>query len=154
MLASTAGNTLRLLFSVRSEGRVEGVVPVRAPAALEELAPGSVAAWRASAVARGTFPFWIVDLWLAVTTAAAALVLVSRTIARSRRSGPDAEAERRRGLLFLVLVAPVADAALCGIVSRPLSRYQMRILWLLPLSALLFGGCVAGTLSVFCGHRP
>ncbi len=44
-----------------------------------------------------------------------------------------------RGLLFVLLVGLLANAVIFGGLSVPVDRYQARIIWLVPLLAMLFG---------------
>lgn len=44
---------------------------------------------------------------------------------------------RMTGLVLMVLGALVTNAAVCGILSGPVDRYQSRVLWLLPLLGLI-----------------
>lgn len=45
--------------------------------------------------------------------------------------------QRMTALVLTVLGAIVANAAVCGILSGPVDRYQSRVLWLLPLLGLI-----------------
>jgi heme A synthase len=51
----------------------------------------------------------------------------------------DPEARDMRLWLALLLVATVVNALLGGGVSEPQPRYQARIIWLLPLVAIIAG---------------
>lgn len=137
VLASAAGNALRLLLVVRLEGELESFIPERALAALDELAPGLAGAWRESAVVRGLWPFAILDPWLAATALASFAFVAWWLLEGGGRAGAGSEVARQRGLVVLVLAALVVNAVLCGVASGPFPRYQMRILWLVPALAVL-----------------
>ncbi len=66
---------------------------------------------------------------LLAVAAIIALVLKDRLTAR-----PD-----ERALLFIVLVGLLANAAVFGGLSAPVDRYQARIIWLVPMLAMIFG---------------
>ena len=51
---------------------------------------------------------------------------------------------------LLLLLAFLANIMICGALSTPHARYQMRIVWLLPLAALTVG---AGQLARRVGRR-
>lgn len=41
------------------------------------------------------------------------------------------------GLVWVILAGIVANAAVCGILAAPYDRFQARVIWLLPLAALM-----------------
>lgn len=145
VLRTALGNTIGLLFSLRLEGEVEHVMPARALAALGELLPGTVAAWQRTAVVRGSWPFALLDLWLAGTAALAFLFLLWWVSVGGRRLGSEAELGRHRALFVFCIAGLVTNAAICGIVSGPLPRYNMRLLWLVPACALFFALTLTST---------
>lgn len=145
VLRTALGNTTGLLFSLRLEGEVEHVMPARALAAFEELLPGTVAAWQRSAVVRGSWPFALLDTWLAGTAALAFLFLLWWVTVGGRRLSAEAELGRHRALFVFCLAGLVMNAAICGIISGPLPRYHMRILWLVPACALFFALALTDT---------
>ncbi|MCS6779308.1 MAG: hypothetical protein NZ555_06365 [Geminicoccaceae bacterium] len=154
VVTSAVGNVLRLLLVVRLEGELESFIPERALAALDELSPGLADAWRESAVARGLWPFSILDPWLAATTLAALLVVAWWVVKGGGHGGAPGEVERQRGLVVLVSAALVVNAVLCGAASGPFPRYQMRILWLLPALAILLLLAGAGRAASRPDRRP
>jgi len=104
--------------------------PVFTPEAVKFMAPGSAAAYARSRQAHQGMPqelFRAVQAW---TVAAAALVaawLLWRTWRRSEA--------RLLGLACVLLSAVAANAFVGGAFSGPYARYQVRVLWLVPLLA-------------------
>jgi hypothetical protein len=84
-------------------------------------------AWREAIPARA----------LSLTTEIAvvlSIIYLAMALVRAKISGRD----RRSMLLVAAVIAGViTNAAVCGAMSRPLDRYQARVIWLLPLAALL-----------------
>jgi hypothetical protein len=63
--------------------------------------------------------------------------LIVLFIARDRLRVGDQE----RSALFVAVVGLMANAAIFGGLSVPVDRYQMRVIWILPMLAALF--CIA-----------
>jgi hypothetical protein len=75
--------------------------------------------------------------WATLASVLASLVLVALTVRaivrRERKLTPVAA-------FFLLLVLGILiNAAICGAFSTPRGRYQMRLIWVLPLAALAMG---------------
>ncbi len=70
--------------------------------------------------------------WHGAAAVAAAAVALAAFAGRERRRPGRVTATA----LFLI-AAVVVNAAVCGILSGPFARYQARIVWLVPLSAML-----------------
>ncbi len=66
--------------------------------------------------------------------ALAALAIGGFAFTDGLKARPD-----ERGLLFVLLVGLLANAAIFGGLSAPVDRYQARIVWLVPMLAMLFG---------------
>lgn len=106
------------------------------------LPPGEAQAFAASGLARGTFPLGAADWLVRAGLAASAVVLV---LAALRRSGngpggaPDYGQGDRSLLAFAVILlgGVVVNAAVTGILSTPHDRYQARVVWLVPLLAMI-----------------
>lgn len=100
------------------------------------LPAGTRDAFVGSAFYRGSFPLGAIDLLARAATAVAAACLAWQAAARvARRDGP---ADPVLGTFALVLVGGVvANAAVTGILSTPHDRYQARVIWLVPLLALI-----------------
>ena len=105
------------------------------------------AAFVGSALYRGTFPLGAADLLAQAATLVAAAWLAWRAaaeLAAPGRGGADS-ADRALRVFAIVLVGGVvANAAVTGILSTPHDRYQARVIWLVPLLALV----------VFLRRRP
>lgn len=70
----------------------------------------------------------------AVAGIAVAVVLAALLWRRREGAGPP---RRLVAVAAFLLAAVVVNAAVCGILSGPFARYQARIVWLVPLVALL-----------------
>ena len=57
--------------------------------------------------------------------------------ARSPRLGELGDGERILAATGLAVTAIVANAAICGVLSGPFARYEARLIWLVPMLALL-----------------
>ena len=75
---------------------------------------------------------WLVPLHSLVLLAALPFVLLAWRRAHLARDG------RALGLLLCILVGIAGNALATGALSMPHHRYQARIIWLLPLAAVLF----------------
>ena len=104
------------------------------------LPPSERAAFVGSALYRRTFPLGLADTVTRVAVAAAAAYLLwaaaravggrrgTRPRGGRRAAGLRGGADRRRG---------GANAAVTGILSTPHDRYQARVIWLIPLLAMI-----------------
>ncbi len=110
---------------------------------LGELAPRENAAARASLAFRGAYPFLFVDIVNAAALALAAGFIswrLTRADALSALRPASTEAIEFRILVataVALLLWILSNAALCGAISGVFARYQARVLWLVPLFALL-----------------
>jgi hypothetical protein len=79
---------------------------------------------------------------LFILTAALGLLAAAACVGRhvlARRGELKADLGADRGVWaasLLILAVPI-NAAVCGMLSGPFARYQMRMLWLIPLAAML-----------------
>jgi hypothetical protein len=91
---------------------------------------------RQSRAYANTMPIAFVE-WSTVAAVLASLAAIFRALlAMLRREGRLPE----RGTFLLTLVLGVfVNAAVCGAFSTPKGRYQMRLIWVLPLAALALG---------------
>lgn len=105
---------------------------------LETLPPNQRAAFVDSALYRGTFPLRPVDGLIHAALAAAGAYLLWSTARAAAQPGWPAPADGPF-LVFAVLVVGgvVANAAVTGILSTPHDRYQARVIWLIPLLAMI-----------------
>jgi hypothetical protein len=89
------------------------------------------AAFQSSREQRGTLQMLSVapDRLFALIVALLSPLILGRAL----RRGDDTMV----GLVAIVIVTVVANAAICGILSGPVDRYESRVLWLLPLLGLL-----------------
>ncbi len=69
--------------------------------------------------------------------AVAAIATLVALVALARRQRPGSPPSRLVAAAVFLLVAVVVNAAVCGILSGPFARYQARIVWLVPLTAVL-----------------
>jgi hypothetical protein len=97
--------------------------------------PHRAAGFAASNAARGAWPWEALSIldYIAVGLAIVALVWS----ASSRRPATGSAASRARGFLGVVLAALAINAFVCGVLSDPHHRYQARLIWLLPVAAVL-----------------
>ena len=72
---------------------------------------------------------------LTVLSTLASLSIIVLVAARSIRDGVGLSPQMVRMVAILVL-ACLANAAICGALSSPTSRYQMRLIWLVPFAAI------------------
>ena len=78
----------------------------------------------------------LLKVWHGGVVIAALLVLAG--VSAMRKRGTAVARDRRLPVIVvLVIAAVVANAAVCGILSGPFARYQSRLVWLVPLLALL-----------------
>jgi hypothetical protein len=83
---------------------------------------------------KGTVPTKIVSVTVAITTLLSVFYLTGLTFIWKRRF-----VHEKRLLVFMkiTVVGTIINAAVCGTLSTPLNRYQARVIWLLPLVAIL-----------------
>jgi hypothetical protein len=79
-------------------------------------------------------PNKIASVAVAITTLLSVLYLTVLTL-MSRR--PFAQENRLFLFMKITVVGTIINAAVCGALSTPLDRYQARVIWLLPLIAIL-----------------
>jgi len=73
--------------------------------------------------------------WSTVVAVLASLLVISRTLFMDVRQNGRLSSE---GSWVAALVLGVLlNAAVCGALSTPKGRYQMRLIWVLPLAALV-----------------
>jgi hypothetical protein len=98
-----------------------------------ELAPRSMPWLRAPAQGNDAFvfvPLNIVHVPLAFAAVAFLVVIAARYLRRS--APPDISA-----LALTILFALTANAAISGVFSNPVDRYQSRLIWLAPLAVAM-----------------
>jgi hypothetical protein len=84
-----------------------------------------------SAAARGIFPFAFFSVFTSFVAIASIAILIVAMVTHKTMS-------RELKLFFaLIVVGQLANALICGALSGPHERYQARLAWLLPLTALL-----------------
>jgi hypothetical protein len=103
------------------------------------LPPAERAAFVGSALYRETFPLGPVDALVRAAAAAAAAYLLWRAAAAVLGRDPDGAPADPGLLVFAVVLigGVVANAAVTGILSTPHDRYQARVIWLVPLLAVI-----------------
>ena len=89
---------------------------------------------------RPPFDYEILAVWQGTVLVASLLALIVRLsqkdvrLAVGRRGLKDGEEPARvAATIFLLVAVLLANAAICGILSGPFSRYQSRLVWLLPV---------------------
>jgi hypothetical protein len=101
----------------------------------EKYPPAIAASISGSRAALQTMPTALAER-AAVIASALALVVTGWALVQGM--GSNDEAGRRFARLALLIVLGIlANAAFCGALSGPHARYQMRLIWLLPLVAML-----------------
>ena len=116
----------------------------RAPTEIKTVYPVAVAEHILSTrAAQDTMPTRVIVIASIISAFLAALSLIWFLFAalRSRKGGSDLVA-----LTGLILIGIFANAMICGALSGSKPRYQMRLIWTLPLTALVIGA--ASTPSV------
>lgn len=97
---------------------------------IETAIPGAAGAYRHSRQYTNSMPtelFSAIQEW---TVCLAGLVVLASLLSLRARLGP-----RLLGLSAIIVVVLVANAALTGVISDVDPRYQVRVIWLLPLLA-------------------
>ena len=94
----------------------------------------------------------MLQLWQHFVVACAGLLVLYRVVpVFARRAWSSFGRDRLFAMFTLCLV--VANGVICGILSGPYHRYQARIVWLVPVAALVVeGGC--GWLTGRFAERP
>lgn len=134
-LETAVTTTLKQLALMKTE--VSLVKDWMAPAigALRELVPGMTLRIAAARQQAEPFPDLLARFnTIHVATAMASLALLIGMLVSARRGWVSPEALMLAGL---VLAALLINAAICGIFSNPVDRYQSRILWLAPFAAIV-----------------
>ena len=72
--------------------------------------------------------------WATIFSVVASLVAIAWTVAASLRR--ERRLTRATSFILLLLAGVLVNAAICGALSTPRGRYQMRLIWVLPLAAL------------------
>jgi hypothetical protein len=90
-----------------------------------------------SALYRGAFPLGLADALIRLAVAAAAAYLVWTAVV-VRRPPPGSAPDAALPTFAVILIGGVvANAAVTGILSTPHDRYQARVIWLIPLLAMI-----------------
>jgi hypothetical protein len=90
-----------------------------------------------SALYRGAFPLGLADALIRLAVAAAAAYLVWAAVV-IRRPPPGSAPDVVLPTFAVILIGGVvANAAVTGILSTPHDRYQARVIWLIPLLAMI-----------------
>jgi hypothetical protein len=98
----------------------------------ERLAPNVVPRFLASWQQHDAFSFTALNA-VQVPVALACTILLALVIALPRRPMPRSI----KALAFTVLLAMLANAAICGVLSNPHDRYQSRLAWLAPFVTIV-----------------
>jgi hypothetical protein len=99
---------------------------------LERLAPNVVPRFAASGQQHDAFDFTALNA-IQVPLALACTILLALVIPLPRRLVPRST----KALAFTVLLALIANAAICGALANPNDRYQNRLAWLAPFATLV-----------------
>jgi hypothetical protein len=83
-----------------------------------------------------TIPTNIMSVTVAVITVLSVLYLSGLTLIRRR---PFVHEKRLLAFMKFTVVGTIINAAVCGTLATPTDRYQARVIWLLPLVAMLCG---------------
>ena len=83
---------------------------------------------------RGNMPVRFVE-WSTVATVLASLLVISWTAFMEMRRNGRLSSEG--SWLAALVLGVLLNAAVCGALSTPKGRYQMRLIWVLPLAALV-----------------
>lgn len=134
-LETAITTTLKQLALMKTE--VSLVKDWMAPAigALRELVPEMTPRIAAARQQAEPFPDLLArfnTIHVATAVASLALLIVMLAFARWRLVPPEALT-----MAGLVLAALLINAAICGIFSNPVDRYQSRILWLAPFAVII-----------------
>lgn len=164
--AASARNGLKQLLAFRISGDLGWARESWDQMRFAELTPSATAGATGSLAYRGLFPFELIDL---LQLAGASLALAGLLWRGARRDMIDAlktpagerssDASARTAFLMLaggLAAILIANAFLCGALSGPQDRYQVRMLWLFPLLCVLtiarFGGVRGSTAGKRASH--
>jgi len=108
--------------------------------------PSRLHVFRDTAAYREAWPLGPMQVWYTVVRVLAAIALLAWLVLSWKRSrtGDDAPVVALRAWTAAVVVGVLGNAAICGALSAPYGRYQARLDWLLPVTALLVFGSLAG----------
>jgi hypothetical protein len=133
--AAALRNGLAQLALVRPTPELAATRQIWRESLLREVLPN--APYLAARAYRGTFPLAFFDA-TSLIALAAALAFLAWRLTRADMRRREGEAERLFLCLALALLATVAaNALVCGAASGPSPRYQTRLIWLIPLLALI-----------------
>jgi hypothetical protein len=135
-VATAIGSTLKQLAMMKTEVSVNPEYNAPAIESLGELVPQIMP--RLNAARQQAAPFSL-D-WLNIVHVAVAAISVLGLIGIVLLASRFAIAPPVVALAFTVLVALGGNAAICGIFSNPVDRYESRLIWLAPL-ALFIAAC-------------
>ena len=76
--------------------------------------------------------------WSTLVVSLVSAIVILGLLLRNRRRMTRDQMPAARFMLLIVGVV-IANAATCGGLSKPNARYQMRLIWLLPIAALVGG---------------
>jgi hypothetical protein len=82
---------------------------------------------------RQKMPVTLIE-WATVASVLSSLVVVALAVRAILRR--DRKLTRAAAFLLLLVLGVLINAAICGAFSTPRGRYQMRLIWVLPLAAL------------------
>lgn len=133
VLAVSAQALVRLLTAFDLENfNYSSMLKETAP---QKLPPASEAQFLESRAFAGEMP---VEFTIAATIASTLGALILLLVAGSKllrwRDGPLPGAMK---FALLVLLGVLANALVCGAISKPGARYQMRLIWLIPVAAMI-----------------
>lgn len=106
----------------------------RTEALFEKYPPSIARAIEETRATERTMPV-MPSVWLSVASSLAALGVIAACAVRARRAKDGQHSNELWYFITLVLLAVLANAAICGALSGPHARYQMRLIWVLPLIA-------------------
>jgi hypothetical protein len=152
VLAVSAQAFVRLLTAFDLENfNYSSMLKETAP---QKLPPAAEAQFLESRAFAGQMPVeFTVAATIASTLGALILLLVAgRKLLRSR-DGPLPGALK---FALMVLLGVLANALVCGVISKPGARYQMRLIWLIPVAAMLttFAGRPTDASTRAPGRQP
>ena len=122
--------------------------PLLARSAIPRLIPDMAPCRRSAQTCRARLPFGPLRAWHgAVLILALGFVAwrLAKADVRRGEAGPGWDADdlmRLKTALSLIATAVLLNAALCGVLAGPFPRYEARLIWLVPLGALLLAALV------------
>jgi hypothetical protein len=73
-----------------------------------------------------------------ITSALSAIVLMIWSLGRvGRGASPDAKASATNSVILILFAGLLFNALICGILASPYGRFQARLIWILPLIAVV-----------------